>query len=268
MTEALFVLSTGRCGTQWLAEALRGVAGDRAVVAHEPLDNDYAPRKMLGVRTPEALDPALAEMVAEHLASIDDTLKERNYIECGHPLWSTLPFLLERFAGRVRVLHLVRHPVPTAISWVTESAYTAPLASHLREKVLLSPFDEGVRFPSYRELWPSLTPYEKALYYWTEVNALGLELEASSAAPWMRVRFEDLFSSSDAIEAIARFAGLDGSVAVSSSRAVDGFRYLTRVWSDPRLIARHPETVSIAERFGYDPLGFDEMKLRQRYHAA
>lgn len=268
MTEALFVLSTGRCGTQWLAEALREIAGDQAVVAHEPLDNDYAPREMLAARTPDALAPELAELVAGHLASIDEALKERHYIECGHPLWSSLPFLLDRFAGRVRVIHLVRHPVPTAISWVTESAYIPPMGSHLKEKVLLSPFDAGVRFPSYRELWASLTPYEKALYYWTEVNALGLDLEARSAVPWLRIRFEDLFKGSDAIEAIARFAGLNGSVASSPSREVDEYRYLTKIWSDPRLIMRHPEVVSVAERFGYDPLGFDEMKLRQRYYAA
>jgi hypothetical protein len=266
MTEALFVLSTGRCGTQWLAEALRGIAGDRARVTHEPLDNDYAPREILGAHRPEALNPDLAEPVLKHLASIEETLRERNYIECGHPLWSTLPYLLERFAGRVRVIHLVRHPVPVAISWVTQAAYIPPFAPHLPEKVLLSPFDEGVRFPSFRERWASMTPYEKALYYWAEINALGLDLEKSTTAPWMRVRFEDLFGG-ETMKSIAAFAGLEGPVPYPP-KAVDEYRFLLTSWADPGLVARHAEVVSIAEQLGYDPLGFDENRLRLRYVGA
>jgi hypothetical protein len=34
-----------------------------------------------------------------------------------------------------------------------------------------------VLFPGYRELWRTLAPYEKALYYWAEVNAFGLRLQ-------------------------------------------------------------------------------------------
>lgn len=263
---ALFVLSTGRCGTQWLAEALRGIAGDRALVAHEPLDNDYAPREILGAGRPEALDPDLAEPVLEHLEAVEATLRDRNYIECGHPLWSTLPYLLERFAGRVRVVHLVRHPVPVAISWLTMTAYIPPLAPHLREKVLLSPFDDGVRFPAFRERWSSLTPYEKALYYWAEVNALGLDLEKSQDVPWLRVRFEDLFRV-ETMEAVASFAGLEGPVTIPSD-TVDDYRFLTRAWTDPRRIANHAEVVSVADQLGYDPMAFDENRLRLRYVGA
>jgi hypothetical protein len=266
MTEALFVLSTGRCGTQWLAEALRGIAGDRAVVTHEPLGNDYAPREALGAGRPEALDPVLAEPVLQHLESIEQTLRDRNYIECGHPLWSTLPYLLERFAGRVRVLHLVRHPVPVALSWLTQNAFIPPLGPHLSEKVLLSPFDKGVRFPAFGERWGSLTPYEKALYYWTEVNALGLDLEGRTSAPWLRVRFEDLFGGG-AMKTIAGFAGLDGPVATPAN-TVDEYPFVTRSWVDPGLIAGHAEVVSVAEQLGYDPMAFDENRLRLRYVGA
>ena len=247
MPNAIFVLSTGRCGTQWLAEALRQLCGEGASVAHEPLGDDYS-------------DP---DAVAEHLDGIDRILAERTYIECGHPLWRSLPAMLERFAGRAAVLHLVRHPVPTAFSWVTQSAYVPPLVTYLREKVLLSPFEDGVRFPQFRERWPSMTPYEKALYYWAEVNALGLDLEAR--APWMRLRFEQLFRSAT-IARVASFAGIETPPDPPlPSGTVDDFHFLTEWWADPALITRHPEVITVARQLGYEPLDFDEARLRQRY---
>jgi hypothetical protein len=263
--EALFVLSTGRCGTQWLADTLRRILGYRAVVAHEPLDNDYQPRAMLGVRDVSQLDPELAAPIHELVAGIEAALRERPYVECGHPSWSTLPYLLDRFAGRVRVIHLVRHPVPTAWSWVTMGAYCAPMAPHLQQKVLLSPFDEGIRFPTYRERWASLNPYEKTLFYWAEVTAFALELEQRTGAPWLRVRFEDLFEDCT-LRRILDFAGwgaLDASHA--DQRTVDEYHAVTPFWCDSALVSRQPEVLATANALAYDPMAIDESKLRRRY---
>jgi len=263
--EPLFVFSTGRCGTQWLADLLARAYGDRALVAHEPIDSDYASREMLGVAAPHELDPELAEPILEHVASIEETLATRAYIECGHPLWSSLPYLLTRFP-RARVVHLVRHPVPTALSWITQSVYTPPLAPHWPEKILLSPFDAGVRFVEYRERWNSLTPYEKALYYWLEVNALGLRLQKSAGVPWLRLRFEDLVRG-EGLESLLAFAGAESALVErdEGESEVDAFHFVTTFWSDPRLIERHPEVLAVARALGYDPLAFDEARLRERY---
>jgi hypothetical protein len=261
---ALFVLSTGRCGTQWLAEVLGAALGGRAVVRHEPLGDDYAPREMLGAGDdPASVDPELAAFIDEHADEIEQTLATRDYVECGHPLWSTLPYLLRRFAGRARVVHLVRHPVPTAFSWLTHTAYTEPFGKHTPVKVLLSPFDEGVHFTSYRERWESLTPYEKALFYWLEINAFGLRLEAHASVPWLRIRFEDL-ARGDALVRLLDFAGAEVR-DVPRPGMVDQFRYITDAWADPRLIEQHPDVMEVARVLGYDPLAFDAAKLRRRY---
>ena len=266
MTEpnrALFVISTGRCGTQWLADVLARRLGDRAVVAHEPLDHDYAPREMLGAGDPERLDPDLAEPILDHVEFIDEVLKSKPYIECGHPSWSSIPYLLRRFEGRAKVVHLTRHPVPTALSWLTHLAYCPPAAPHLSEKVLLSPFDEGVRFSSYRQRWGEMTPYEKALFYWLEVNALACELPDA-----LRIRYEELHEPGT-IDRILAFAGLDPAEGEDDStapaRVVDRFRYMTPFWFDPRLIERHEEVVRLATRMSYDPFAFDEAALIRRY---
>lgn len=265
MNHATFIISTGRCGTQWLAEVLRRAAGNDTVVTHEPLGADYAAREMLAARSPENLDPALAAPLFEHVAGIEETLASSHYIECGHPLWSSLPWLLERFAGRVRVVHLVRHPVPTAYSWLTLRAYCPPLAPHLSERVPLSPFDEGATFTTFRKRWPALTPYEKALYYWTELNAFALRLQEVAGVSWLTLRIEDLFRG----QGIAGLFEFVGASAASASdprdvKPIDEFHYFTDCY-EPELIERHPEVLTLARTLGYDPFDFDRAALLRRY---
>ncbi len=264
MHQALFVISTGRCGTQWLARALQSACGEAAEVTHEPLHSGYVPRKMLAAGDPAKLEQANASVILAHVARIEEILRSRAYIECGYPLWSTLPYLLKRFAGRVRVVHLVRHPIPTAWSWLAQQAYCPPLARHLVMKEPLSPFDEGVHFTSYRDRWSELSPYEKALFYWLEVNSFASRMDQRTDAPWLRIRFEELFSAVT-LKTLLVFAGIDASSEVHTPPPTDEHPYLAGHWSDPALIARHPDVIELAMALGYDALDFDAAKLRRRY---
>jgi hypothetical protein len=263
---AVFVLSTGRCGTQWLARLLDTSFGESALVAHEPLHAAYEPRLMLGAKEPSGIPPERLEVIAAHVAWIGEVLQSSHYIETGHPCWSSLPFLIERLRPNVKVIHLVRHPVPTAWSWITHQAFCPPLLPHLSEKVLLAPFDDGVRFPEYRDLWHAMTPYEKALYYWAEVNAFGLDLEQRASVPWLRIRFEDLLRG-DGVERLFEFAGLE-TVRRKEPGFVDEYRSITTIRTDPNMIERHPAVLHVARELGYEPCDFDGMKLRKRYGRA
>ena len=263
MTQALFVISTGRCGTQWLADVLATQLGPAAEVAHEPLDSDYSARVMLAAGDPARLDPNDGAPILAHVAHIERTLEKRHYVECGWPLWSTLPHLLERFAGRARVIHLVRHPVPTALSWLTHRAYIPPLMPHLAEKILLAATDDGVQFPHWGAMWSSLTPYEKALYWWLEVNAFALRLEARTTAPWLRVRFEDMPQPA-MLDAILDFAGAPRDHDPLPG-AIDEFRSVLESWPDPSQVSHHPDVIRTAAVLGYDALAFDASRLRARY---
>lgn len=264
MRQATFVLSTGRCGTQWLADLLERSAGDDALVVHESIEAPYSTRAMLAASRPEHLPDTAREALSVHIASIERTLEQRDYIECGHPLWSSLPYLLEHFAGRVRVIHLLRHPIPTAWSWLTHRAYCPSLAPHLPEKILVAAEDEGVRHPQYRERWPTMTPFEKALFYWAEVHALGVALESTSHVPWLRVHSEALFAGNH-LGTLYRFVGLDHNrCAYVADAPIDRFRYVADN-GDPRHIEQHPEIVALARTLGYDALHFDATQLSQRY---
>jgi hypothetical protein len=267
MSTATFVLSTGRCGTQWLAGKMKAEFGETMRVEHEPLHNHYEPRLMLGAKTPIALGPEPSQRILVHIEEIEQQLHRGDYLECGHPCWSSLPYLAERFAGRIRIVHLTRHPVPTALSWLTHAAFVPPFLPHLREKVLISPYDEGVAFPPYRERWPSMTPFEKCLYYWAEVNAFGLRLEETGAAPWLRLSYEDLFSGAG-VSSLLEFLGLPERAALGDARAetVDEHRFVTGAClPDLRVIETHGPFVEIAERLGYDVAAVDPRILRSRY---
>ena len=266
MSFAVFVLSTGRCGTQWLAEHLQRVCSVRFQVEHEPLHNSYAPRRMLTVRTLADLDPEAANPILAHAEGIENCLAQRGYIECGHPCWSSIPALADRFQGKVRVVHLVRHPVPTAFSWLTHRAYQPSLSPFVPDKILLTPFDPGIRLTEYGDRWADLTAFEKCLYYWGEVNLFGLALEETLEAPWLRLTYEDLFFA-DGLERLQAFLELPPDDALSAARAesVDRFRYLTADRPDLNLLAQHPRIREAAGRFGYAAEEVDLEALQRRY---
>ncbi|MDB6074956.1 MAG: hypothetical protein JWO89_2596 [Verrucomicrobiaceae bacterium] len=266
MPFATFVLSTGRCGTQWLAHHLAGIGVPGLTVEHEPLSNSYQPRLMLGAKDPANLDPQLAAPILAHADRIEQALETGDYIECGHPCWSTLPYFAKRFAGRMRIIHLVRHPVPTACSWLTHQAYCTPLLPHLPAKVLLSPFDAGVRFLEYCETWPELNPYEKALYYWTEINAAGLEWEQSLGVPWLRVTYEDVFGG-QGLPALHDFLGIEAGTPAKTGLRVDQFYYISAGLYDWQGIANHPHTLQVCQQLDYDPMSVNGQALQQRYLA-
>jgi len=264
MRKAYFILSTGRCGTQWISDYLQRTCGDHFIVAHEPLHNGYDPRRMLGFRDPIEMEAALTAPAIEHFRKIATLLEAHHYIECGHPCWSVIPYCVHRFQGRVGVIHLVRHPVQTAFSWMTHRAYCPPILPYLKEKVLLSPFDKGVCFHRYGEKWDRLTPYEKALFYWAEVNTFGLALENRSNIPWLRLKFEDLFTGGG-VKRLTHFLGIGVGETTFCENRVDQYRWGTEHWYDWRLIHHHPEILALAEQFDYQVKDIDEVRLYERY---
>ena len=264
-SKTTFILSTGRCGTQWLSASLAECYGDLAVVTHEPIKRAYRPRTLLGSRDLAALPDA--DFVDKHLAQIESHLATRPYIECGWPCYGALRNLAQRFAGRIRIVHLVRHPVPTAASMVTHLYYHEPdRPDRLNELALLTPDDAGASFPEYRERWDRMERFEKCLYFWAEINALGLRLEAELGVPWFRVKTEEIFRS-DGLDRLLDFLELPRRETMIAARAkrVDQYMMGTNVPLRAAVIAEHPRVMELARAFGYDPLDYNENWLNARY---
>jgi hypothetical protein len=265
MNAATFVLSTGRCGTQWLAKNLIDHYADLLAVTHEPYKHDYLPRRLLGIDDPTRW-PTLA-LLDRHVAAIEHDLASKPYIECGWQCYGPLPYFAVRLAGRLRVVHLVRHPVPTAASLLTHLHYH-PHHVRVTEKVMLMPSDAGVAMPEYCERWAAMSRFEKCLYFWAEINLLGLRLEQQLGVSWLRLRSEDLFGG-DGLDRLLDFLGLPRREAIYAARRrphdhhAQGIRL--RLEADLDTIGDHPRIVGLARTLGYDALDFDRARLNARY---
>lgn len=261
----LFV-STGRCGTQWLADKLRLIHGDLARVEHEPLGAEYQSKRFFRAYERRELPAA----VSRHLDEVEAIVSSRTYIETGWPLFSAVPAFLERFRDRVRLVHLTRHPVPTAISHMVHKTYAgSPRVDGYTRLAALSPHCEGVFQSELREAWDRMTPYEKTLFWWTEVNLYAEELgRLYPGTPFHRVRSEDLFTpGSTALRDLCRFMGLPWRPAILEhvEQRVDRWRHQTEDGYDWSLIHLYPRAVDVARRLGYSIDDVDDQELAARY---
>jgi len=229
---------------------------------------NYLPRWLVGLDDP--LEAGTLNLIREHTANIRKVLETRDYIECGWPCYGAIPYFADQFDGRCRVIHLTRHPVFSASSMLTHRFYgQRPVDDGFAEKVLLTPFDKGVKFPEYCKKWNSMQNFEKCLYLWAEVHGNALDQEKKLGAPWLRLKFEDLFSK-DGLKQLLDFLGLPNRPAVfeEAGRVFDSHSHRADHEWDIGMIKNHPEVITIAQQIGYDPLKADVDSVRRRYSPA
>lgn len=266
----LYIISTGRCGTQWLARALGEIYADHAIVTHEPLGPAYQPKETL--RSPERLNRLAARPpLAGHLAYIDGTLELKPYIECGWPAFAAVPLFIDRYGPRLRLIHLLRHPVHTALSYQTVNHYQL-MSGDPWLPCELDPFDEGILHRQYRAEWDKLSAYEKSLFQWLEIHSWAESIKtAYPQVPLKTVCMEDLFSTHGGavLDEIIDMAGLPHRPALHAllSRQVDAVHEGTERKFDWQQIHRHPEVLALASHYGYSLDNLETDVLRQRYKA-
>ena len=262
------VLSAGRCGTQWLAANLADSYGDRLDVAHEPLGPFYRPREFFRAYDRLAELGALPE-VAAHLDRVERVVESRSYVETGWPLFAAIPLFIQRFGCKVRLIHLTRHPVPNAISHMVHQCYAgSPRDDPYTRLAALDPFCPGVFQGDYGARWESLTPYEKCLFWWTEVHQYAGEIaELHPDQPVIRLKSEDLLASEQAQRSLTTFLELPYGFDRAARRRdiVDEWHHRTRLDFDWRQIFEHPATLQVAAQLGYDPEEIDARLLEERY---
>lgn len=266
-----FFLSPGRTGTQWIGDRLARHYSDLAVVEHEPIHADYAPRRALRAPDLDALASAMP-VVARQLRHIDEVVASgRRYIEAGWCVFAWMPWFIARYPGRVRLVHFTRHPVRFAYSTESHAFYQPELREDgYTRNAQLEPTDSGVRYPAYRQRWAAMCPFEKCLYQWLEVNAYILELPRRYPdVPYLHLRMEDLTADKPGSwEALLGFLQLPVARLPADPQRqerVDQFQFLIDRVADPALVQHHPQVMEMARALGYDPLAVDREAAARRY---
>ena len=205
MQAVTFFITTARSGTQSLHAALQTAYSDLLVAEHEPIRYAYAPKQCL--RNPGALAALrIKPVVRQHLDHIHEVLRHKSYVEVGFPAFAAAPLLAEEFGRRLRLVQLVRHPVRVAASLVTHRWFDPGQRDDIQTNIVPAPTDPGVHFKHYRDRWPHMSPFEKALFYWSEVHLYGLEVrDAHPSVPFLPLTFEDLMAQTAAHERLAAF---------------------------------------------------------------
>jgi hypothetical protein len=259
-------VSAGRCGTDWVAEGLRTLHRD-IDVEHEPIGPLYKPR--LYFRRYAEPDAILeVPEVAAHLRRIEAA--RRPYVETGWPLFPALPLLAERLPDRLRVVHLTRHPVPSALAHLAQKCYAgSPSNDAYTRLATLGPEDPNVFQPYYASSWDRLTPYEKVLFWWTEIHLFALELPGRvDGIPLLRICAEDILSARrPALQRLLEFIGLPWREdwLAPATRLVDRWHHPADERVDPLEVHRHPTTVDVAQQLGYQLTGLNAGVLEARY---
>lgn len=112
-----------------------------------------------------------------------------------------------------------------------------------------------------------MTPFEKCLYYWAEVNAFALRLEKTFQGPWLRLTAEELFGGEGLVRMLG-FLGLGVRDPIVAARAqiVDVHRFMIgSAIPDPAVLDAHPVITRTARCLGYESATIDLNMLRQRY---
>jgi hypothetical protein len=270
MHTVTFFITTARSGTQWLHQALQYLYSDLLIAEHEPIRYSYSPKRCL--RNPAAIAALRTHPpVRRHLDQIHATLRERDYVEVGFPAFAAAPLLWEEFGERLRLVQLTRHPVRVAASIVTHRWFDPdPLdRPDIKEHIVLTPDDPGVRLGHYADRWAEMSAFEKALFYWTEVHLFGREAcDQLFTVPFMRVKFEDLLARPEVRQQFVQFLGLPYRPEWNDlpRKMVDRYHNRTHNTLNFGSIHRMPEAANLAADFGYDIDAVGRSELQQRYH--
>lgn len=245
---AIFVMSTGRCGTQWLARNFSATLPHDWRVTHEPLHFDYAPIHNSPAEPLNRNAPILMAHLRSILLHLD---RGGHYLECGFPCWRHLEWFRAQLGGDVKVVHLHRDPVATARSWLKQNAFVPPLLPHLPTKELFRPTAPGALLAEYAEQWTALTPFEKNLYYWAEVQQQAHAYRSRwNVSDWFTLPYTQLMNK-NVLSQLEIFLAANCHTASWDLTKQDSYPGLEQAPVAESLLDRHPRVQQLAASLGY-----------------
>lgn len=206
--EPVFVLSTGRAGSNFLARLLAQCEDVQAYHEAEPRLQYFARRCFQDPQAPEwerVIDAARMELV------LDACVRRKRYVECNHALVPFAPALSRLFA-RSKFVQLVRDPCDFVRSAIR-------IGFHASDTV----WESGRVRLADAERWEQMSLLERLGWYWSAIYRFTEELGQNlSPERFLRVRYEKLFNGEAEIRRIQEFIGTTclSADAIRESQAV------------------------------------------------
>lgn len=181
---AVFVLSTGRCGTDFLYHVLKPFS---------PLDVHHEPKSKLATTSRHLYNNRhqinqkggeLAFLAARNDALLDAYLFKKIYMETNNRLTFFAPFI-ENILPKVRFLHLVRHPGDFVRSGMRKGYYTEDKLSDYSK---IRPVTEEMQ-----KKWESYSRLEKISWLWYQTNAFIEQFKWEHPDKVLTIKAEHLF---------------------------------------------------------------------------
>jgi hypothetical protein len=201
MSSPVFVLSTGRTGTQFFEDYINGTS-ETAYCRHEPRPS----RRFKFLSNMYLNDRVSSTFVSRTYARSRRRLFRQNpgktYIESSNFMFGCIPALNERYED-IRVLHIVRHPLGYVKSHLNKGFWRG-------HKKLFAKY-----VPYWLENLGTERPKDPIEVLWARWNYVNRQIQSyADSNPYLLVRFEDLFSgdletSASLLNQIRQFCGLE-----------------------------------------------------------
>ncbi len=186
LTKCLFVLSTGRVGTQTVAQVL-SLSSDIDAV------HERRPRLLALTRRCYQIGISDVDAVArEFVASRSDFIRQAYhadhwYAETSNRITYLAPALAATFP-RAKFIHLHRHPAEVVRSGMRRRWYNG----HSEDRFRIEPRVDD----AFRDQWQDWSEFEKVCWYWHAVNRYALDFFGGLANDRiLSLRSADLFLS-------------------------------------------------------------------------
>lgn len=250
----VFVLSTGRAGTQTLA-ALLGLA-DNLLSYHEPWPLTYGLSKLA---YQYATDETASAILQEAFRSARQQLMQlslrcgKGYVETSPQVTFLAPVIVDLFPG-ARFVHLHRDPRNVVRSGMRRGWFEG----HSADRTRIAPLPDTA---ASRD-WGQFTAFEKNLWLWAETNRWILDFcSRLPAEQSLRVAAEDMFAMNElTLQEVFAFTGHVPMPSVSRVRRIVGRRMNAQSsgsfpeppsWSGEMNSKLLEVTGTVAERLGY-----------------
>ena len=189
--DCCFVLSTGRCGTEYLTRLLE--LSPNLACYHTPTPELITHSRIVYESQAETKQGfELGVEMARYELIMHAYLTHRQYVETNNRITFFAEALLSVFP-QARFIHLVRNPASFVRSGIRRGYYTGRT---LHDAGRIVPRSDAVP-------WPTMSQLEKVAWLWNETNQYIEDFKATSCGDRiLLVRAEDMFGSSARAQAI------------------------------------------------------------------